>query len=481
MNSARIRWTHRLRLRWTHRLRQGVALSAALMMAGCSTVSGMSDLVFGSDKPVGPQPGYIKGFVGGVAADEPRAALVARDVLSSGGNAADAAVALAMMLTVTLPSRASLGGGGACLAYRPDGKGGLKEPQAIMFLPQPASQIGGSSRPAAIPAMAQGFQLLNSRFGSKSFRSLVLKAEETARFGFPVSAALAADFQVVGGALLEDAGSRAVFGTNGWLPGIGDQLVQPELANSLLRLRGFGDQSYEAAIEAAAPKLGLRLTIDASQAKLVPPVVVRAGRDSVAFLPPPADGGIAAAAAFKLLQSDPGQWRRAQQRAEAAASAWRSGHASVEGVLNGAGSSRALPPLPASTSFVTMDRDGNAVSCALTMNNLFGNGEVLPGTGILLAASPDRGPQPLLSAALAWNPAKDAFRAATAGSGQEGAPLAAGAAMANALRSREAIATKLPEPTRMNAIGCAGYLPGSSGSCGWVTDPKGAGVALGAR
>ena len=51
-----------------------------------------------------------------------------------------------------------------------------------------------------------------------------------------------------------------------------------------------------------------------------------------------------------------------------------------------------------------MDRDGNSVACAVTMNNLFGTGRVVPRTGILLAAAPRRRmPPPLLSAAIAWN------------------------------------------------------------------------------
>ncbi|MCR8526431.1 gamma-glutamyltransferase family protein, partial [Escherichia coli] len=133
------------------------------------------------------------------------------------------------------------------------------------------------------------------------------------------------------------------------------------------------------------------------------PIVMPDARDSVAFLPPPADGGLAAAAAFVQLQAAPNDLAGAQARAEAVAARWRQGGADAQMLLASAQPGGALPPLGASTSFATLDRDGNAVVCALTMNNLFGTGRVAPGMGIVLAASPAAVPPALLPAALAWN------------------------------------------------------------------------------
>src|SRR4029079_1964813 len=96
-----------------------------------------------------------------------------------------------------------------------------------------------------------------------------------------------------------------------------------------------------------------------------------------------------------------------------------------------------LPPLPASTSFATLDKKGNAVACALSMDNLFGTGRVLPGLGVLLAASPAAVPTPLYAAAIAWNENTHAFRATVGGSGQAGAPMAVAVGMLDALRSAQ--------------------------------------------
>src|ERR671931_2533567 len=108
----------------SRRARQSAALLAALLLVGCARATGS---------------GSAGDFNGFVVADEPRAALVGRDILKQGGNAADAAVAARLAMTVTLPSRGGLGGGGACVARNgreptPTGGliiGGARRPQQL--------------------------------------------------------------------------------------------------------------------------------------------------------------------------------------------------------------------------------------------------------------------------------------------------------------------------------------------------------------
>src|SRR3546814_16180102 len=60
-----------------------------------------------------------EGFYGSLAVEEPRAALLARDVLASCGSAADASVATYFALAATHPSSAGLGATGSCPVVEP--------------------------------------------------------------------------------------------------------------------------------------------------------------------------------------------------------------------------------------------------------------------------------------------------------------------------------------------------------------------------
>ena len=123
------------------------------------------------------------------------------------------------------------------------------------------------------------------------------------------------------------------------------------------------------------------------------------------------------------------------------------------------------------------------MACALTMNNLFGVGRIAGPTGMLLAASPAALPLPLLSAAIAFDPERDRFHAAVGASGQTAAPLAAALALRAALADANEVArpdpSNAPEPGRANVIQCNRGAPRYPDSCGWATDRRGAGVALG--
>jgi gamma-glutamyltranspeptidase/glutathione hydrolase len=474
---------------------RAVLLAAALVTGGCSTVGGAVDSLTGGGGPANGVPGYVKGFLGAVVADEPAAALAGREVLSAGGTAADAAVAVGFALAVTLPSRAGLGGGGACLAYAPRARGSNKGvPEAVLFVPPAPASPGQADRPAAVPLLARGLFLLHAHYGTRRFESLIAPAETMAREGVTVSRALAHDLSVVAGPLAADPGARLVFFPGGKPVAEGTRFVQPGLAGtlSMLRRAGVGDlyQGVLAhALVDAARDAGAGLTVDdlrRALPRLAPALQVAAGgEDMAAFLPPPADGGLAAAAAFEALRQDPAAVDVARARARAVAARWRQGGGDPQAVLAGAASlpAASLPALPASTSFAVMDRAGGAVVCALTMNNLFGTGRVAAGTGILLAASPAAVPPPLLAAALAYSPRRHAFRAAVGASGQDGAPLAAALALSRALADRgpraQPMPAPVPEPGRANVIECPGYLPGAAASCGWASDPRGSGLAIG--
>ncbi len=481
----------RPRPRLGYRLLSGVL---ALALPGCSTVSStFSTLTGGGGAPAG-SAGYVRGFLGGVAAEDPAAALAMREVLSAGGSATDAAVAGAWMMAVTLPSRVGVGGGGACLVY--DQRKNATE--AVMFLPGARTSVPpGADRPAAVPMFARGLFALHTRIPVRPFEELMAPAEQRARLGTTVSRGLAEDLAAVSGPLLADPGARAVFARpDGRVKVNGDPLLQPLLATTLtqLRLSGVGDlhQGLLARrLEEASRPVGGNLTVDELRGPrtvptVMPPLAVQ-GRngDQVAFLPLPADGGLASAATYLALKG--GQsLEAAAARGQAVAATWRRSGGDADALLTANVPAAGTGPLPASAGLAVFDRNGNAVSCAFTMNNLFGTGRVTPGMGVLLAPAPGVGAvqPPLLSAGIAWSPNLAAFHMVAAGSGQHAAPLAVAGPMARVIEGglvpQGAVESGRMVPARGQYGICTNYLPGTESRCVAISDPDGHGVALGA-
>jgi len=435
----------------------GLALAACQTVGSTvdrtvETVTGRSSIPFGT-------PGHVSGFLGGVAADEPRAAIVARDILSGGGSAVDAAVAGAFTMAVTLPSRAGLGGGGACVAL--DAQRGLA--RAIIFPAGARTEIpSGTDRPAALPAMARGLFALHLNAGRFKIEDLIRPAEELARFGTEISRTLADDLAVVAGPLLADPSARQVFGRpgGGGVLRLDDRIVQPDLSATLAQLRaaplGIGDlyqgNLAERLVEGSIMSGGglTEAELRATRVRVGGPARSALGSD-LALLSTEASPGMAGALQAAMAGQVPG--------ADGAAGA-------------GAGA-----------SLVTLDREGNAVSCAFSMNNLFGTGRIVPGTGILLAAAPGIGrveAAPLPVAILA-RPDMRRFRAAASGSGGQVA-LAATAMPLAAVQRRAGPADPfvgVPAPGRGVVISCAGLVPTNGPACIGAADSRGGGVALG--
>ncbi len=197
----------------------------------CATAVGCVE----AEAPGIGQVGYVGGFFGGAASDEPRATLVGREILTIGGSAADAAVAMAFTLAVTMPTRAGLGSEGVCLIHDP----GLGATEVLDFLSSSAAE--GAT--VSVPALARGMAALHARYGRLDWRGLLTSAENLARLGHSASRATRNDLAVVWPLLQRDREAMAALaGPDGQPPSPTWNWVQPSLATviSQIRLRGAG-------------------------------------------------------------------------------------------------------------------------------------------------------------------------------------------------------------------------------------------------
>lgn len=413
-----------------------MALVALIVLGACSKMSELGDQFTELAQGLRAlnEAEQAVGFMGIIAADEPRAALAGREVLAAGGNAVDAATAMYFNLAVTLPSSASLGGGGVCLVH--DAQTNVTK--VLDFLSTPSSQAASAQKRAnAIPANVAGFYALHARYGRVPWTQLVAPAEGLARFGFRVSRAFSSDLQQIGNALLAEEDTRRVFAdpASGNLIKEGDFWKQPYLAALLDSVRVDGapaiykNPGAEYFAESVRANGGALSAEDLINFKPVwrNPVTIPLGDISVHFAPPPAAGGAVAAEMLAMMLdnqrfsktapenrphlfveaalrafADRGQWMRpdgsskisasdivAPSRMAQLMSSYRpDAHVTASSLKPAPGQ---IADDPSATSFAVMDVDGAAVACGLTTNGFFGNGLIARGTGVLMAFPPGSG------------------------------------------------------------------------------------------
>jgi len=429
-----------------HRLNQKVFMEASLttglrQLAACTLIVSLSACSALDSQQDKGKIGSVKGYIGAVVADEPRAALIGRDVLSAGGTAADAVTAMYFASAVTMPSSASLGGGGVCVIHdRKDNK-----TEALDFLSKaPQSVPAGTVRPVGVPMNARGFFILQSKYGDLRWAQLISPAENLARFGTQVSRALAAELRPVGEALIRDNEAARVFAKEDGTPvHEGDFIKQYDLAATLTEIRTKGPGALYVGTFAkrfleSVKKAGGYLTAEDLRDALPQWRETVKGLPynfSVAhFAPPAAAGGVVGAQIWSMLAENgdfasADETTRAHLLAEASMRAygerarWVSpdGRARedinalltqdyIENLMQGMSMDRhqpantlpnppqVTPEAPSALSLVAIDSFGTGVACNVSMNSAFGVGRIAPQTGVLLSALPGlngRGPMPL--------------------------------------------------------------------------------------
>jgi gamma-glutamyltranspeptidase/glutathione hydrolase len=379
---------------------------------------------------------------GMVVAQEQRSARIGIEILDRGGNAVDAAVAVAFALAVTYPRAGNIGGGGfmvihlgktgedAAIDYRETAPAAATE---TMFLdangePDPKkSRDSGLS--VGVPGTVAGLALAHAKYGSGklSLAELIEPAIELARNGVEIVDDIADTLPLAQPRIARWHSSAPVFlNSDGTVLMPGQDLLQPDLAITLRAIasdgpKGFYEGPVAEKIVAAVRKAGgVMTTEDMKNYRAILREPVRGtyrGYDIVS-MPPPSSGGVHLIEMLNILEGyDLAKLPRGEslhvlaevmKRAYADRATFMGDPDSVKMPVAGLISkkyaaalrtqigNRATPATevrsgnPAdfegqnTTHFSVIDSDGNAVSNTYTLNFSYGLGLVAEGTGVLL-------------------------------------------------------------------------------------------------
>ncbi len=375
-----------------------------------------------------------------VATSHPIATRVGIEILEQGGNAFDAAVAVAAVLSVVEPHRSGLGGGGFWLLHRAaDGFQTMIDARetaplaatAEMYLDDDGNVRRGSSTSGAlaagIPGEAAGMAHIAAKYGRLTLAANLAPAIRHAREGFAVYSHY---LQGLGRKLELMRGYSAAaesFLDNGNIPEVGFVIRQPGLARTLETLAeqghaGFYKGEVARRLVAGVKKGGGIWTLEdlASYAiKEREPLTGTYRGTRIVSTPPPSAGGVMLINSLNILSgfdlSAVSEIERKHLLAETMRRSFRdravylgdpdfvemplellmhpyyaAGQRTTIRLDQATPSATLTGRLPETqkgmqtTHYSIMDAEGNRAAASLSLNFWFGSGYVAPETGVLL-------------------------------------------------------------------------------------------------
>ena len=359
------------------------------------------------------------------------------DILRRGGNAVDAAVAVAFALAVVHPVAGNLGGGGfmvvrthddtvRTLDFREVAPSGATRSMYVDSTGNVLASALTGHLSVGVPGTVAGLFEAHRRFGRLPWKELVAPAVRLARDGHTLDGVRSRQITREAERLARFPASRAQFLVNGEAPRPGTRFVQPDLARTLQLIadsgaRVFYQGSIAGLIVQEMARGGGLITRDdlaRYRVKWRDPIAIGYRGYTVYTMPPPSGGGVTLAEILNVMEGYAplppfGSARLMHLQTEAMRRAYADRNAflgdpdfvdmPLSRLLSKAYAAtlradidpqRATPAPPArsgrsgggteTTHYSIVDPDGNAVSCTTTLNNDFGSAVAVAGAGFLL-------------------------------------------------------------------------------------------------
>ncbi|WP_437569975.1 gamma-glutamyltransferase [Sorangium sp. So ce542] len=263
---------------------------------------------------------------GVVAVNDPLAAEVGANILAQGGNAIDAAVAMAFAMNVVEPLSSGIGGGGFMVVHLAQSGETLaldfreKAPaasEADMLAGRPFSEVSTSGVSVGVPGAVLGLATALEAWGTFTLAETLDPAIHLAETGVPVSAFVAENAASPRTALEPE--TSAIFRRPDGAPlEAGDLLVQPDLARTFELIAEQGPSVfYEGEIAEAIVDAQRRARYDGGEGRMTlddlalydvalrTPVIDDYRGFTVASMPSPSSGGLTVIQILKMLERFP--------------------------------------------------------------------------------------------------------------------------------------------------------------------------------